>query len=343
MKPRIRSIDCLRGLAILIVVLVHTTTRTLEASGYNLTGFTWTLILNQFGRFAVQLFFLISGFVLELNVRQESYGSFLKRRFSKIFIPYIAWSFFYYFLIYKNNTDNVAGMLLKGSASYQLYFIPSLCIFYLLFPLLHKVLSKLSAKIILPLIFMSEIYLTYRDYFVQQFDYPDPIHIFILAYFFFIVGIIAARNRKRLDILVKKLKYIVPLGALLAGIYVFWEGRSKFLATGDYLYFYSNWRPSTIIYTILISLALYWLFELTKIKGKIIEKFSYYSFFVYFIHVAILEGYWKILGHSLFNSFGQSLPGKILLDPIFFAVVIFVSILVAITVRKIPKLKLLTG
>ena len=69
----------MRAIAILAVILIHTTTRTLEATHYNLTSYPWTLLLNQVSRFAVPLFFLISGFVLELSsVNDINYLEFLK-------------------------------------------------------------------------------------------------------------------------------------------------------------------------------------------------------------------------------------------------------------------------
>jgi surface polysaccharide O-acyltransferase-like enzyme len=139
MKERIKSIDSLRGLAILAVLLIHTTTRSLEASNFNIVGFSWTLFLNQITRFAVPLFIIISGFVLELSYHEESYWLFIKKRFSKIFVPYTLWSIFYYLLIYNQNHDSFIRVILTGNASYQLYFIPTLCIFYITFPILHKI------------------------------------------------------------------------------------------------------------------------------------------------------------------------------------------------------------
>ena len=52
------AIDVMRLLAILAVVLVHTTTKTLNATGYDLNAYWWPLLLNQISRFAVPMFFL---------------------------------------------------------------------------------------------------------------------------------------------------------------------------------------------------------------------------------------------------------------------------------------------
>jgi len=130
-------VDILRILSILAVVIIHTTTRTLEMSHYALLKIPWTLFLNQAGRFAVPLFFMISGFVLELNYHlHESYLTYLKKRFSRIIIPYIFWSAIYYYLVYnQNHSANFLSSLLKGDASYQLYlfrrFLFSTCFFRL--------------------------------------------------------------------------------------------------------------------------------------------------------------------------------------------------------------------
>ena len=91
------SIDFLRLISILAVVMIHTTTRTIEASANNLAGFPLTFILNQLSRFAVPLFFLISGFVLELNYSyHSSYFVYLRKRLSRVLFPYLFWSAIYY-------------------------------------------------------------------------------------------------------------------------------------------------------------------------------------------------------------------------------------------------------
>ena len=219
MKQYVKSIDAMRVMAILAVILIHTTTRTLEAAKYNLAGFPVSIFLNQIARFAVPLFFIISGFVLEISWDDGlNYFSFIKKRFSRIFIPYIFWSVIYYFFVYNQNPENFIQVILKGDASYQLYFIPTLCIFYLLFPLLHRFYSFISNKSILVLLFVSEALLLYRDYFINTFKYPDPVHIAILSYFFFIIGIVAAHKKEMIMQFTKKWKYIIFPVVILSGI-----------------------------------------------------------------------------------------------------------------------------
>ena len=344
MKQYVKSIDFLRTLSILAVIIIHTTTRTLEAAKFNLIGFPFTIFLNQIARFAVPLFFLISGFVLETNFDPNTgYITFLKKRFSKIFIPYIFWSGIYYLFIYNQNRENFFVVLLKGNASYQLYFIPALCIFYLIFPLLHKVYKIISNKFILFLILFSQIWLLYHDYFVKEFRLDDPIHIAILAYFLFIIGIVAARNKDAIKLFVNKWKYLLSLVSVGAGFYVFGEGVSRFLSTGNYLSFYSQWRPSVQIYTVAVGLTLFHFFENTKLQLTLIQKLSRLSFLVFLLHVVVLEISWTVFGKSLFTRLSGNIAGKPIFDLIFFGTTAVASFLIAFAIHKIPKLYRLTG
>ena len=154
------AIDLLRISAIIGVIFIHTTTKTLEASNYDLVKIPWTLFLNQIFRFAVPLFFMISGFVLELNYPfYVNYFTYLKKRCVRILMPYIFWSAIYYFFVYKRHTTNFFQTLLSGDASYQLYFIPTLLIFYVIFPLIHQYYYLLSKKWLLVFLGMVQLLL----------------------------------------------------------------------------------------------------------------------------------------------------------------------------------------
>jgi surface polysaccharide O-acyltransferase-like enzyme len=344
MKQYVKSIDSLRIIAILAVVMTHTTTRTLEAAKFNLTGFPMSIFLNQIVRFAVPLFFMISGFVLELNYDQNSgYFAFLKKRFSKIFIPYVFWSAIYYLFIYNQNHDNFLKVILTGNASYQLFFIPALCIFYLIFPFLHRIYKIISNKLFLTLLLISQVYLLYRDYFIKPFTLSDPVYTVIMAYFLFIIGIVAARNKDAINFFVHKWKYILLFMAAVSGIYVFWEGFSRYVASGNYLSYYSKWRPSVLIYTFAVGFVLFHLFEKTKFQFSFTEKLSRLSFLVFLIHVIVLEEAWSFFGKSLFILMTGNIIGKILFDPIFFGIVAGTSFLIAYLLHKIPRIQGIIG
>jgi len=85
---RQRHIDGLRGVAIALVVLFHAFARWPGLYG---DGFSRTPVLAQ-GRVGVQLFFLISGFVILMTLeRCEGFRDFMARRWRRLF-PAMAWA-----------------------------------------------------------------------------------------------------------------------------------------------------------------------------------------------------------------------------------------------------------
>jgi peptidoglycan/LPS O-acetylase OafA/YrhL len=87
-KPRLHGLDSLRGLAAIAVVLYHYTV------GYNMfvqqhrPGLLLEFIN---GHFAVDLFFVISGFVIFMTLeRSSSLADFAVSRFARLWPPYIA-------------------------------------------------------------------------------------------------------------------------------------------------------------------------------------------------------------------------------------------------------------
>ncbi len=336
LSNRVKAIDVLRTISIAAVLLIHTTTKVLEVTHYDLNTYSFTLFLNQIARFAVPLFILISGFVLELNYDYHtSYWAYLKKRVGKIFIPYIFWSLIYYYFVYTRNHDNLFGVLLTGSASYQLYFIPTLCIFYLLFPILHKAYKLIVNIPVLTILGLTQIWLMNQDYFVKQFSFPDPIRIFILSYFIFILGMVAGRNKDKIIEIVGKIKYAFIILIPYLVYYIFEEGKTRYFETYNIGAFYSQWRPSVLIYTLVLGAIIFYIFDKSHFESKIIEKFSKLSYFVFFIHVIVLEIVWKYLPYNTF--------GKIAYDPIFFILVLTVSFGAAFLIHKIPHLSKLTG
>jgi probable poly-beta-1,6-N-acetyl-D-glucosamine export protein len=343
-KPYIKAIDNLRTISILAVILIHTTTRTIETTHNDLINFPVSLFLNQIARFAVPLFILISGFVLELSYNYHlSFWSYLKKRISRILLPYLIWSLIYYYFVYTQNHDNLIWVLATGNASYQLYFIPALAIFYAVFPVLHKLYKVISNKFIYASLGILQLWLLYQDYFIKEYKFPDPLRITILSFFFFITGMVVSRNKDKIIEFVNKWKYYLATFALGLGFYVFREGQVDFLNTTNYLSFYSQWRPSILFYTLAIFLILFYAFDKSHLQFKLSERFAKLSYLVFFIHVIVLELVWKVFGYKLFNIIGGDVFGKSIFDPIFFATVAAISFGIAYLIHKIPNLSKLTG
>jgi surface polysaccharide O-acyltransferase-like enzyme len=336
MNKRDSAIDALRTVAILAVIMIHTTSRTIESVNMNLPKVDWSLFLNQAARFAVPLFFLISGFVLELSHRDGTgYFVYLKKRLSKIFLPYVFWSLVYYYFVYTTHSMQFIYTLIGGNSSYQLYFIPPLLMMYAIFPLLHKWYGWISRWWMLVILSGSQVWLLYLDYYPRAIVMPDPLRITLLNFGYFILGMVFYHHTDRIKNWVNKLKYFWPvIPTVLAGV-VYWEGRSRYLSSWNYVDFYSQWRPSIFFYTLSVFGGGYYLLSKLNVKYDILSKLANYSFFVFFIHVMILEKVWMVMGK--FNVTG------VWFDPVFFIITAATSFLIAFMAHKIPWLSKLTG
>jgi probable poly-beta-1,6-N-acetyl-D-glucosamine export protein len=337
------AVDILRVIAILAVVLIHTTTRTLEVSIFDLQRMSWSLMLNQFSRFAVPLFFIISGFVLELNYSFHSgYFSYLKKRVRRLLIPYVIWSAIYYYFVYTNHTRSLFSALLDGSSSYQLYFIPSLLLFYTFFPFVHKFYNFFANKWMLIILGIVQLILLYREYYVSPFILTYPVKMVILNYYPFILGAVFSRNRDFLIRFVEKWKALLITATAVLGSWVFLEGKNLYLSTKNYLYFYSQWRPSVFLYTLSLGLTIYYFLNEKQKIDPFIKKLSELSFFVFFIHVIVLEFLWAKVGIQVFQG-NKHIIEQIWFDPAFFLAVSGMSFFIAYLAHKVPLLSKLTA
>lgn len=343
-KKYIYAIDALRVIAILAVVLIHTTTRTLERTGYNLNFFGWSLLLNQIPSFAVMLFFMISGYVLEHNYKENlDFPEYIKRRFNKIFIPYIFWSSVYYFFIYTKNSENFLTNLLTGDSSYQLYFIPSLMVLYFIFPLIHKIYKFIANRWVFIVLGLIELYVLYNDYYVKNLPFHTAVNYVLFNYFVFVVGMVAARNTDRLLVFIKKTWFFLLLISVYFAIDIFLQGKNIYFKTYNIDAFYSRHRPSILFYTLSLSPLLFYFFSKINFFEKVVIRLSRLSFFVFFVHVIVLEVVWKFYGDYLFPNSGGMIAGSSWFDPLFFVLTASVSFLIAYAVHRIPYLTKITG
>lgn len=313
--------------------MIHTTTKTLSLSGNDLINYPFTLFLNQLSRFAVPLFFIISAFGLKLNYPQNfKYLPYLRQRLSRLLLPYIFWSAVYYYFVYPHSSGSILHALIHGSASYQLYFIPTLILFYLFFPLISRYSKFINRQISLIILLISQFIILFLNYYHHPLSFSEPINVFLLNFFYFIFGVLAFLNQEKILYFVKKyIKIVVPLSLLMA-LYITFEGAFRYFKTQNYLSFYSQWRPSVLLYSITVFGLLFYLGKKIKIQKKYLKKISSYSFFVYFIHIIFIEIIQRFLPSACLNN-----------SLLLYFLVLIPSYLCAFLVSKIPGLSKLTG
>lgn len=149
---RIKLIDFLKGLCIFTILLFHYLNALPLPSPYAQGVF--------FGGTGAHLFILLSGLGLYLSHLKAplSYGAFLKRRFSKVYLPYLGLVLLAAFLslflpLYDNSWYALGGHVflykmwdesIMGSYGYPLWFMSMIFQFYLVFPLLVSLKKRIS-------------------------------------------------------------------------------------------------------------------------------------------------------------------------------------------------------
>lgn len=136
-KERIIWFDFLRGVAILMVVSIHTFAATVQ-NGSQANDLT--ILLRQVLNCAVPLFLAISGYFLARKKSERSYLQFWKRQIPKVYIPTLIWSLPYLALYIWQGNDWLKGIVIFAVCGFSIYYFIALIVqYYLLFPVLQKV------------------------------------------------------------------------------------------------------------------------------------------------------------------------------------------------------------
>lgn len=136
------SIEYLRAIACLFVLIIHISSVFIIEPGRELHRVFFTGI-NSFASSAVALFLFISGFSLTLRYHNVPlcYGTFLKKRFCRVGLPFLCWSLFYFLGNFASlqplALDSITGFF-WGFSHYHLYYLVIILQFYFVFPLFLK-------------------------------------------------------------------------------------------------------------------------------------------------------------------------------------------------------------
>ncbi|KKM12393.1 hypothetical protein SY88_04435 [Clostridiales bacterium PH28_bin88] len=141
------SIESLRGVAIIAVVVIHVSS---IVTSLTPTARSWEMYVavNRLSSFAVPLFIFLSALTAtHIFYRRpgRSWRVFYARRWQQVGVPYLIWSIFYLFYRFGSLGENHtifyqpfewSGWTFLGKSYYHMYFFPIVIQLYLLFPLL---------------------------------------------------------------------------------------------------------------------------------------------------------------------------------------------------------------
>ncbi|MDB2373829.1 acyltransferase [Psychrosphaera haliotis] len=203
-KNRLTSLDALRGIAALGVVLYHFTS--LFAVKFNYPGLS-NLFLSpslNIGRYGVELFFIISGFVISMSIENSnSVYRFFVSRFSRLFPTFWAavvissvfiWVFngqFDIVVFLKNLTmipNFIGAKNIDGSywtLTYELFFyvaIATLFYFFKSIPTRLMVVIGIGVSLLTILVSIFDISLSYK---VKVLLLIPHIHLFLAGFLFY--------------------------------------------------------------------------------------------------------------------------------------------------------------
>ncbi|MFT9849632.1 acyltransferase [Aneurinibacillus sp. REN35] len=296
MKQRLYEFDEIRAFAALSVIAIHTTAPYVTTET---AGFIW----NQLMRYAVPLFIILSGFLLYYADRKKerlAYGPFMKKRVTKIFIPYVIWTVFYTCfklrdVVAEKGTEALPDVweavltyLPDGSAFVHLYFLIIMFQLYLLYPLLRLWVRRAPRQALVLsflLTFLAQTWAYIHDITKIGVQIPYVTRIFPVWLFFFILGMYTAHHKENWE---RRLK---QRGIMLVGV---WITAVLLLlvdshVTGTYG---ASIKPTVVLYTI----ASYFLFYYVCMSRKrsdtarpgFILWLSAQSFLVFLLHPFVL-------------------------------------------------------
>lgn len=147
--------DFLRGIAIIMVVAIHT---------YTITNDVSTIALRQILNCAVPLFLAISGYFMASKdcSSSDKYTFFIKKQVTRVYLPCLLWSIPQFALLYylgQMTVENAVFMFVGGYFGF--YFITLIIQYYLLLPILQSRMSTKGLALSLVISLLSVAIITY--------------------------------------------------------------------------------------------------------------------------------------------------------------------------------------
>ncbi|MFZ5817874.1 MAG: acyltransferase [Bacillota bacterium] len=313
MRKRIAELDILRAVAAFAVVMIHVTAAPLTTLPIQARSFFWYSLVNQWSRFSIPAFVLITGLVLFYSYgRREEFraGEFFTRRLQSVAVPYLVWTLLY--MLWRTRIESTWGQfptnlgwaVLRGTAMYQLYFIVLIFQYYLLFPLIRPLGrsrwlgAAVAASLALQALLMWD---TYYGLFTPQITAPWAVELFkwrdrLFPWWigYFMVGVYLAARLDALLALARRWAWpmLAAAGGLLTWMMV--EYAQALARPGVTVGFAATgFRPSAYVYSLVAIVGLVglggWLQEREGWWNRALLEMGKHSFGIFLVHPLVLE------------------------------------------------------
>lgn len=344
-KPaNIDWISNLRLIALYAVIVLHSTSVLLAQYGKVSAADWWTAdFLNALVRFAVPVFVMITGALL-LH-REYEIGDFLKKRLSRVVIPFLFWSLVYVWYSWYNEEISFGNdtwlnvkqvlHLLKNGSSYHLWYVYMLIGLYFLIPVMGKfVRNALEKEILYFLIVWFAVMLITQPY-LARFNPAVDMHYFAGFVGYLVLGHYLAF--KGFNVRYLRVKMIL--------LFVF---SIAIIAIGTYLIIPYSKLPGTMFYepvspaVLMLSTSAFLIVKLTvpKVPSTMIRIRDFigrYNYGIYLSHALVL--------YFLEDPFGinYTLCAPIISIPLTAFICFIISLLLVWIINKIPLGKWVSG
>ncbi len=347
--PKVIWISNLRVFATLTVIMLHCAAGGIYLMGKIPSSWWWICnASNAFGRFAVPVFVMLSGYLL--LGKYKNLTEFLSKRFSRIFVPFFLWTIIfmlwgnYFGIISAEKTKfevvDILKKILMGGAggSGHLWFVYMLLGLYLFSPVISRWITQATSQEIKFFLIMWFIACTIYPYFEKflgikiNFEiryFSGYVGYFVLGYFLGNLPINLPQSRVGLMALAV---FLISWVITFVGIYFSTVSNNKAYESSlfDYL------SPSVILMSISAFLTFKNLLnvEFLPTLTAQLDKFSYGMYLMHLIPMKTLSRQFQINFKWIHPSIG--IATQFILTATICYVVIFI-------LSKIPKSSWITG
>lgn len=306
-SARIEYLDVLRVLSMLAVVLLHTMAGTLRAN-YGSSQWHFSNVLTALATASVPLFFMVSGALLLSSPHTASVGYSLKRRLSRVLVPFLVWSLIavaYYLAVswrFGGTADWTAAIdklrhLPASPTAIHFWFMYALIPLYILSPLIKKMVDGLDRNLVIYLfavwLFFSAVLPTvarflpesYRPLLLLDPRYDPSLMAGYAGYF--VAGYYLARLERPVSRAWLLLIVLADLGCVALGT---WWKTDRLGAYSEIFKTYSG------VFTVVLSCALFLLGKemlrtrrLGRSSARLVGFLAPLAFGVYLVHNLLVD------------------------------------------------------
>jgi surface polysaccharide O-acyltransferase-like enzyme len=335
----------LRVVATISVILLHVASGILYDFGC-VSNFVWWTgnIYDSLVRFCVPIFVMLTG-VLMLS-RTYELNNFLRKRFSRIILPFLFWSFIYAGIALNDKISPSNQMsfsqiivwlffLFKNGTSFHLWYIYMIIGIYLFIPILSKWVQNASEKEILYFIFIWIFTLFIDQPIFSRFKINIDLTYFsgfigyvVLGYY---LSIKQFTYSKRMLNLISLSLIIIGGSITIVGTYFLSLENNNF---AGYFYNYSA------LNVLMVSVGLFLFFKNLEISNPIVLKtsnfISKYSYGIYLVHVLVLRFMGAIkIDYDFINP--------LFAIPLVTLICLLISTVIIYSINKLPYGKYISG